>query len=356
MSGTSLDGVDGVLADFTSPNPLIAATSLDFPPALRSQLLQLCRSGPNEVERIAAVEPELTRLYAQVVLDLLASAALNSSAIAAIGCHGQTIRHLPEQGFSLQIGNPSLLAELTGIPVVADFRRRDLAAGGEGAPLVPAFHRAYFSSPEENRMVVNIGGMANISCLPSAGTVTGFDTGPGNILMDAWCEQHRGTAYDDRGLWAASGTVDQRLLKSLLADDYFLRSPPKSTGRERFNRDWLEQHLSHHPGLACQDVQATLLELSARSISDAIARWGVADADCFLCGGGAYNDTLLARLQALMPERTVVTTTDLGIEPRWVEGATFSWLALQHLKGMPGNLEAVTRARGGRILGGLYPA
>ncbi|WP_426414610.1 anhydro-N-acetylmuramic acid kinase [Aestuariirhabdus sp. LZHN29] len=355
MSGTSLDGVDAVLVDFSRGTPqLVAATSLDFPPDLRNQLLALCQPGDNEIERVARIEAKLTHLYAAATNTLLANAKLAASAVAAIGCHGQTIRHLPHLGYSLQIGNPSLLAELTGIAVVADFRSRDLAAGGEGAPLVPAFHQQVFAS-RKNRIIINIGGMANISCLPPGGTVTGFDTGPGNLLMDSWCEQHQGTAYDHNGCWAAGGKVNQPLLDRLLGDDYFQRQPPKSTGREYFNRLWLEQHLAQHPSLAPQDVQTTLLELSARSICDGISRWGLPEADCYLCGGGAYNGALLGRIQAIMPQRLVDTTTALGIDPRWVEGATFAWLARQHLDGQSGNLPAVTRARGPRVLGALYP-
>ncbi|MCL6415323.1 anhydro-N-acetylmuramic acid kinase [Aestuariirhabdus sp. Z084] len=356
MSGTSLDGVDGVLADFSSDTPLIGTSSRNFPTDLRRKLLSLCLTGDNEIERIAQIQPQLTQLYADVVKDLLTATGRSSAQIAAIGCHGQTVRHLPHLGYSLQLGNPAQLAELCKIAVVADFRSRDLAAGGEGAPLVPAFHSHQFSSPDQDRIVINIGGMANISCLPIKGDVTGFDTGPGNALMDAWCERHQGKPYDENGSWAASGSVNTELLKSLLADDYFQRPPPKSTGREHFNLPWLEPHLARHAGMADEDVQATLLELTAQSLRDAIDRWGPAGADCYICGGGAYNTQLIRRLQALMPTRSVTTTNALGIDPQWVEAITFAWLTRQYLEGLPGNLPQVTRARGPRILGAFYPA
>lgn len=358
MSGTSLDGVDGVLADFSCKQPLLATASRSIPSDLRQRLLDLCLPGNDEIQRIALAEPQLAQLYTEVVQDLLASSGTAATDITAIGNHGQTIRHLPELGYTLQIGDPNKLAELTGIAVIADFRRRDLAAGGEGAPLVPAFHHACLGSETASRILINIGGMANISCLSPDTTqpVTGFDTGPGNVLMDAWCHRHKGTAYDLDGAWASQGKANTELLSEMMKDEFFHRAPPKSTGRELFSLTWLDRFSQIIDATPKQDVQATLLELSAQSISLAIRRWGIPGADCYICGGGAHNRALMQRLGNLLPEHQVTTTQALGIDPDWIEATAFAWLAKQRIEHLPGNLPSVTRAEGLRILGAIYPA
>src|SRR5690606_5195298 len=299
-SGTSLDGVDAVLLELTdNAHRVRHAHFLPFSPELRQALLQLQLPGSDELERAAIASNQLSRLYADVVLELVAAARLTKDDIRAIGCHGQTIRHRPEAGFTLQIGNPALLAELTGICVVADFRSRDVAAGGQGAPLVPAFHQAVFQHPAIHRVVVNIGGIANLTDLPCNGKpVTGFDCGPGNMLMDAWIHHTQGLAYDQNGSWAAQGQVIPSLLQSLLNEPFFAILPPKSTGRDLFHLDWLNTHI--HPGLAAVDIQRTLLELTARTISDTIRQHCPGAEEIYLCGGGACNSLLVSRLRDLL--------------------------------------------------------
>ncbi len=358
MSGTSLDAVDGVLVDFSNEHYLLATANQPIPPDLRKQLAELCQPGDDEIKRIAIAEHQLTQIYTTVVNELLKASGISAQDICAIGSHGQTIRHLPELGYTLQIGDPNLLAEHTKIAVVADFRRRDMAAGGEGAPLVPAFHHALLGSQIEPRTLINVGGMANISNLSTSPDtpVTGFDTGPGNVLMDIWCLQHKGLPYDANGAWANSGTVNKPLLNAMLSDDFFQRPPPKSTGREHFNESWLVSFTSTMHNLAPEDVQATLLELTAQSISQAIQSWGIESENCFICGGGAHNSALINRLGALLPERHVGTTKELGLDPDWVEATAFAWLAKQRIELLYGNLPSVTRARGPRVLGAIYPA
>jgi len=286
---------------------------------------------------------------------------VSAAQIIAIGSHGQTIRHRPpgspEGTFTLQIGDPNLIAELTGINTVADFRRRDMAAGGQGAPLVPAFHRAIFHSPNKNRVIVNIGGMANITWLPAQGPVIGFDTGPGNVLMDTWIAEHLGKSYDQDGAWATSGQVCTTLLAELLAEPYFKMLAPKSTGRENFNRSWLEDHLRRLVSTpALGDIQATLLELSAITIADSIKGLDQIPKEVFVCGGGAYNTALMQRLARLMPQDSVASTAALGVDPQWIEAMAFAWLAQQTLNHRPGNLREVTGATREVILGGVYYA
>ncbi len=359
MSGTSMDAMDAVLVDLGSPFPLQKhQVSIPLPETLRKSLFALCQDGPNEITRLAKADIQVAEISAQAVSILLKEASIPASDIQAIGSHGQTIRHLPEVGNTLQIGSPSHIAELTGILTVADFRRRDMAAGGQGAPLVPAFHEAVFRHPEKSRVILNIGGIANISILSTEKhiPVSGFDTGPGNALMDYWNQKHLGTRYDLNGNWAASGTVDQALLHECLSDAYFSRQPPKSTGREHFNAEWLNHFLNKHDSLAPADIQATLMELTAKSIADDIQRYAVDCQELFVCGGGAYNSTLLERIAFHLPDISVSSTRSLGLAAEWVEAVAFAWLARQTIHGLPGNLPSVTNAKGQRILGGIYPA
>ncbi len=285
---------------------------------------------------------------------LLAKAKISSSAIAAIGCHGQTIRHRPELGVSIQIGNAPLLAELTGITVIADFRSRDIAAGGQGAPLVPAFHAATFRSSDINRVIVNIGGISNLTWLPATGGITGFDCGPGNLLLDAWAQIHLGTPFDRDGAWSATGKILPGLLLAMLAHPFFSAPPPKSTGRDMFHLEWLKSIIPAQ--FTPEDIQATLLALSANTIADAIHQYCPEADEIYLCGGGAHNTALRNRLSALLPKITISLTDSLGIDADWVEAAAFAWLAYQAQHGLPGNLPAVTGAKGARILGAIYPA
>jgi anhydro-N-acetylmuramic acid kinase len=342
MSGTSMDGVDGVLADFADGKiTTIKAAFTTFPPALRSELMVLQANSDNEIEREALAANQLAACYAECVAALVPNAP---GPVAAIAVHGQTIRHRPELGFTRQTNNPSLLAELTGIDVIADFRSRDIAAGGQGAPLVPAFHQAQFGQPGQNRVVVNIGGIGNISVLRADGRVSGFDTGPGNVLMDAWIGRHLGKEYDADGAWAATGKLNPVLLGVLLEEPYFAQPAPKSTGRDLFHAEWLDARLAQCPGLPPEDVQATLTALTALTIARAIND-EIADVDAvYVCGGGAYNGTLLRELAAA-----------LGVPPNRVEAMVFAWLAHRFDERQPGNLPSVTGARGERILGALYP-
>jgi anhydro-N-acetylmuramic acid kinase len=279
---------------------------------------------------------------------------MSPAAIRACGCHGQTLRHRPDAGYTLQIGNPALLAELTGISVVADFRSRDVAAGGQGAPLVPAFHAAVFGSDAAHRVIVNIGGIANLTDLPAHGAVTGFDTGPGNVLLDLWIQRHLGKEHDQAGAWAQGGTVLAAPLAAMLAEPYFMRRPPKSCGRDLFNAGWLEKFSLGQA--APQDVEATLAELSARSIADAVEQYCPQADELYVCGGGAHNLAVLERLRRNLSQCQIATTAVLGIDPDWVEAIAFAWLAKQTLDGRPGNLAAVTGAGGERVLGAIYPA
>ena len=355
MSGTSLDGVDAVLARFDADGAIttLATASLPFSAALRAELMALQAAGPNEIEREAIAANGVAALYADCVAQLGAT-----DHVRAIGAHGQTIRHRPELGFTCQSINGARLAELSGIDVICDFRSRDVAAGGHGAPLVPAYHAAVFGKAGLNRVVVNIGGIANISVLHADGAVTGFDTGPGNVLMDGWIGRHQGLPYDADGAWAASGTVNQALLAALLAEPYFSRAAPKSTGRDLFHLDWLDGMLNQVASAGAADVQATLTQLTAASIAAAIAQAcpGAIEA-VYVCGGGAANGALMAALQGALGEATAVrSTAALGISPQQVEALAFAWLAYRFDQRKAGNLPAVTGARGHRILGALYPA
>ena len=357
MSGTSLDGVDGALVDFGSGVAQTLATAyIPFSPKLRAELMALQSSGANEIEREALAANILIENYASCVSTLLADSGLKSTNVCAIGAHGQTIRHRPELGFTRQINNPALLAELTDINVVADFRSRDVAAGGQGAPLVPAFHQAQFGKPRESRVVANIGGIANISVLHENGKVSGLDTGPGNILLDGWIGRHQGHAYDVDGAWAASGHVLPALLNALLDEPFFRQPAPKSTGRDLFHMEWLDQHLTAFPEARPEDVQRTLTRLTAVTLSMAIKQYGAKANMVFLCGGGAYNKTLVNELNELLDGHAIVQSTAvLGVEPNQVEAMAFAWLAFRFTHRQPSNVPAVSGAKGGRILGALYP-
>lgn len=354
MTGTSMDAVDTVALDTTSLH-VVACHSVPLPPELRGELLGVSANTP--LAQVMALDARVADALAAAVSALMDTAGLDSTAIRAVGSHGQTIWHAPDAAppGTLQIGDPNRLAQQTGFTVVADFRRRDIAAGGQGAPLAPAFHQAFFAEPNEDRVVVNIGGMANITCLPARaqpGRETGFDTGPGNALMDDWCRRHRGTAYDADGAWAATGTVAAGLLNRLLEAPYFQRTPPKSTGRDTFNLDWLETF-----GLGTldpADVQATLAELTARTIADGVRASLPGARRVLVCGGGARNSHLMNRLQDELAACSVTPTDAFGLPSQWVEAAGFAWLAAATLAGRPGNTPAVTGARMPVPLGGIY--
>ncbi|MCE2999666.1 MAG: anhydro-N-acetylmuramic acid kinase [Betaproteobacteria bacterium] len=354
MSGTSLDGTDAVLFGGAANPRVLGHVHQPFSPQLRESLLALNAPGENELHRAALAGNALALAYAAAVSKLLEVTEQTASGIEAIGCHGQTVRHQPQSGYTLQLVNAALLAELTGIRIACDFRSRDIAAGGEGAPLVPAFHQAVFASALHSRAVINIGGIANITTLPRSGEVTGFDCGPGNVLMDGWIARHRSERYDRGGAWAACGRVLPALAARMLAHDFFGRRPPKSTGRETFNLHWLESLLSGNEAPA--DVQATLCEVTAAGIAGAVDGYCPDALQIYLCGGGARNDLLRSRLAALLPGRTVGITDSLGIAAESVEGAAFAWLAQRVLLHLPGNLPAVTGASGPRVLGAVYPA
>jgi anhydro-N-acetylmuramic acid kinase len=355
MSGTSLDGVDGVLADFGGNGcRVLAHESASFDAALRAELLALNSPGPNELHRAALAANALMHAYAQVVSRLLPQA---TESVSAIGAHGHTVRHRPKDfdgtGYTIQLCNGALLAELSGHRVVCDFRSRDVAAGGQGAPLAPFFHRAMFARPGETIGVLNIGGISNLTVLGGDGTTLGFDCGPGNALMDAWAQKHIASAFDDGGAWAASGKVDEVLLAAMLSEPYFAKQPPKSTGRDLFNFEWLQRHLGSS-SRAAHDVQATLAELTARAIAQDAGRYSLSR--LFVCGGGALNDYLMGRLRALLPALRVAPTSEAGLPPLQVEAAAFAWLARQCVGGESLSLESTTGARGARVLGAIYPA
>ena len=355
MSGTSLDGVDAALVDLSRAVPQLSHTVwLPYPDDLREDILALHTPGQDELHRAAMLGQRLAHLYAEAVAGVLARAGRTAAEITAIGCHGQTVRHRPERGYTLQINAPALLAELTGIDVVADFRSRDIAAGGQGAPLVPAFHAAVFAHPETHRVILNIGGIANLTRLSPGHDVCGFDCGPGNLLLDAWIAKHQGKSFDTNGEWAASGKVLGKLLDRLLEHPFFHGPPPKSCGREEFNLYWLSERLEGNENPA--DVQATLLALTATSIRHALEDFCPGADELYVCGGGAHNHALLADLSHRLPKVRVRTTEELGLPADWVEAVAFAWLAWRTTTGQPGNLPAVTGAAGPRRLGGIYPA
>ena len=365
MSGTSLDGVDAVLVETTleaAAAPLVERgfVHLPMPKGLRAELLALNRSGDDEVHRGALAANAVARLYADAVSQLLAASDVSTDRVQAIGAHGQTVRHRPGEfdgtGYTVQLLNGALLAELSDIDVVCDLRSRDVAAGGQGAPLVPAFHAACFASPHENIAVINLGGIGNLTLLPAEGAVRGFDCGPGNVLMDLWCQQRLGTSYDASGARAGHGQVDAVLLASALADPYFARQPPKSTGRDLFDPAWLARWAGS-TALADEDALATLAELTARSAIDAVQTFAPRTSRLLVCGGGAFNAHLMRRLATLAgPAVSVATTATAGIAPDKVEALAFAWLAREFSARRRGSLETVTGARGARLLGALYPA
>lgn len=354
MSGTSLDGADAVLTDFSGTRPVqLAHTHVPYNTALRGTLHGLSATGPDEIHRSQQAAIELAHLYAAVIGDVLKSGGVSKADVQAIGCHGQTIRHMPEQGYTVQLNAPALLAELAGIRVVADFRSRDVAAGGQGAPLVPAFHAAMFADAGVVRVVLNLGGMSNVTLLAPGQPVRGFDCGPANVLMDGWIERIRGEQYDKDGAWAASGNVDKKILARLMAHPFFSLRPPKSCGREQFNLRWLMAQLP--VGIPPENVQATLAELTAQSIAEVLRSAECRPDELAVCGGGAFNSHLIRRLHAATGV-TVSSTSEWGVAPDAVEAMAFAWLARCTLSGLPGNLPEVTGAAGTRVLGAIWPA
>ena len=356
MSGTSLDGLDIALIEQSPAIKLMATHYIPMPDTLRTELLALCASGADEIARSAIAQQNWVKLAAQGIHTLLVQQQLKPDDIRAIGSHGQTIRHEPARGFTVQIGNPALLTELTGITVVSDFRSRDVAAGGQGAPLVPAFHEALFEERIGNRAVLNVGGFSNLSLIEPGKPVAGFDCGPGNVLLDAWIHQQRGDHFDRDGQWAASGNIQPVLLNALLSDPFFVTKGPKSTGREVFNLPWLTQHLAQLPAFCAEDVQATLLELTALTIIESLQSAQTDTQELLVCGGGAHNTTLMNRLASLLPNASVSSTATYGVDPDWVEAMAFAWLAHCCLEGIAANRPSVTGARGLRVLGAIYPA
>jgi anhydro-N-acetylmuramic acid kinase len=359
MSGTSMDGIDAALVDCYTKKPhLVATHSKPWPDSIRQQLQQAQQLNDEAVFGLHELDRAIADLFAEATLELLAIAGTDISEVIAIGSHGQTIRHRPhaDKPFSLQLGNGQRIADLTGIQTVSDFRTNDIKAGGEGAPLATAFHQAVLSSSRENRCVVNIGGIANITLLPAdeSKPVTGYDTGPGNNLMDSWINQHKHSPYDSNGDWARSGQVNNALLASLKADQYFQLPAPKSTGFEYFNQDWLEQH--EIATLPEEDVQATLCELTVATIADAVIASHTKTERVLICGGGAHNAYGLERLQSHLASIPVESTAMHGVHPDWVEAMAFAWLAQRYIENKPGNLPSVTGARNSVVLGTLSSA
>lgn len=358
MSGTSMDGIDAVLVSFNGHSLEVhAAKTLSYPDDLRHRLLAVSQNQGTPDE-IGELDTLTGALFADAACQVIEASEISPTSIRAIGSHGQTIRHQPlgSAPFSIQIGNPSVIAERTGITTVADFRRRDMAAGGQGAPLVPAFHKAFFNSGTEDRCILNLGGIANITWIPAddGKPVTGFDTGPANALMDAWCLNQTGLPYDADGHWAEEGTVNQALLHDMLSDAYFSRPAPKSTGKERFNLEWVKTLVRRHPDLPAEDVQRTLLQLTVTSIIHQLPE--VPALRVYACGGGTRNPVLMRELEQALSPAPLAITSDLGLNPQWVEPVAFAWLAQQSLARQPGNLAEVTGARGPRILGAIHHA
>ena len=362
ISGTSVDGVDAALVEFQGGSPRLLATHCEpMPEALRNSILALCTDQPVSLRQLGETGIETARCFADAANQVLEKSGKPASLVRAIGSHGQTVYHHPDSAaaFTLQIGDGATIAEHTGIPVVSDFRSADMAAGGQGAPLAPLFHQACFHSTEKQRLVLNLGGISNLSILHSdpEGPVTGFDCGPANVLMDGWIQQKRGLPYDRDGLWAASGRVNAELLEQCLREPYFARPIPKSTGRERFNREWLERQLTKlKQPLANQDVQATLLELTARTVVDAVEQHSSGEAQLLVCGGGAHNRQLMQRLAELLPDHDVIESGQLGVSADWVEAVTFAWLARAFMEQRSVDCRRLTGARHPCVLGALHHA
>ena len=359
MSGTSMDGVDAVLVDFSTDHPILVASHTEAIPAhLLSGLQRLCQPATDEINRLGRLDRSVGKLFAQAVNHLLAKTTVTADEVIAIGSHGQTVRHMPnlEMGFTLQIGDPNTIAIETNIDVIADFRRKDIALGGQGAPLVPAFHQQVFARQGHSRVILNIGGIANVTYLPgNSEQVLGFDTGPGNNLIDAFIQQNLNLPFDEDGAWADSGTSNPVLLKQLLSHSYFSLAYPKSTGRELFNQAWLEQQIADYSHLDQEDIQSTLLDLTCHSIANDINKLAPTG-ELFVCGGGALNKALMQRLAILVPNYKVATTSALGVDAKWVEGIAFAWLAMRYHHDLPANLPAVTGASRAAVLGGRFKA
>ena len=358
MSGTSMDGIDAALVSFREQSMELHSTvTLPWPDELRLRLIAVSQNqgSPDEIGELGTLTGAL---FAETASQVIAKAGVSASSVRAIGSHGQTIRHQPSgpSPYSLQIGNPAVIAEKTGITTVADFRSRDMAAGGQGAPLVPAFHKAFFGSADEDRCILNLGGIANITHIPadSSQPVTGFDTGPANALLDAWCQDQTGLPFDADGRWASEGEVNEALLADMLSDAYFDRPAPKSTGKERFNLDWIRTLTRRHPDIPAENIQRTLLQLTVISIVRQLP--DVSPLKVYACGGGTRNPVLMGELEKALAPARLALTSELGLDPHWVEAVAFAWLARQTLSGYPGNLPEVTGACGPRVLGAIYPA
>ncbi|PCK07649.1 MAG: anhydro-N-acetylmuramic acid kinase [Alteromonadaceae bacterium] len=361
MSGTSGDGIDAAIVDFSSATPKVLRTlQHNFDTPTRERIKQLAQPGANELDTYGELDIELGQRFAQAVIDLLADANISADEVVAIGSHGQTVRHRPRFNypFTLQIGDPNVIAQQTGITTVADFRRRDMAAGGQGAPLTPAFHQSFFRSDQQSRCIINIGGISNITYLPTNGDCIGFDCGPGNTLMDYWVYTQRQQAYDQQGEWASSGIINQELLLHLLDHPFFEHAIPKSTGPEDFSPQWLNKVLKAHNDVSPVDVQTTLTELTAYSIASATKLHLDAQnyTEIYLCGGGNANTYLVSRLKYHLPQCKIGATDTLGIEADWVEAVAFAWLAMRTIEGLAGNLTGATGAREEVVLGGIFQA
>ncbi|MDH5571218.1 MAG: anhydro-N-acetylmuramic acid kinase [Gammaproteobacteria bacterium] len=359
MSGTSVDAIDAALVSFNQHEiKLHSAINHPVSDELRQQILDLITPGENELVRMNQLDIKLGRLFAEAALALLKHANISTKLINAIGSHGQTLRHFPgsDTPGTLQVGDPNIIAEITGITTVADFRRRDMAAGGQGAPLVPAFHQSILHDKDINRVILNIGGIANITVLSRdlSIPIIGFDTGPGNALLDSWIQKHMQQTHDKDGRWATSGTIHQQLLEVLLTDPYFTQPPPKSTGRETFNMQWLDQKLVNFSELNKEDVQATLTEFTAVTIAQAILKYAPSTEQVLVCGGGVHNRYLMQRITEHLPEQLIQSSQVAGVDPDWIEAMAFAWLAKQTMEGLPGNLPSVTGARHPVILGGIF--
>jgi anhydro-N-acetylmuramic acid kinase len=356
MSGTSMDGIDAALVSFDDRRcQLINTIEYTIPESLRQQLLALSKPGDNEIDRLGSADRELAQHFAEASKQLINTSNILPAQVLAIGSHGQTIRHRPnhKNPFTLQIGDPNTIAQLTGITTVADFRRRDIAAGGQGAPLAPIFHQAMFGSSQCNRAIINIGGMSNITLIDSSGVVSGYDTGPGNVLMDSWIQRCKGENYDHDGNWAASGVVIPSLVDKLLGLEFFSKSPPKSTGREEFNLEWLNQCIDGQQ-FSSADIQASLLELTAQTIASEVVNQAKYVDEIYICGGGAYNTILMERLKSLTQPRLLGNTSLLGIPAEWVEASAFAWLPKQTMENIKAKVSPITGASEATILGGIY--